>query len=110
VDNAHRVLCAIELVDKGPLRDADRIARRLGADLTVLHVIPDGYPGVPMSPAGLAKTLLDQQELSRKIGDHLSEQVGAQTGRSGDEIAIEVEAGVPHELIVQRARARFART
>ena len=103
VEHIRHVLCAIELSASAetPLREADRIARRLGARLTVLHVVPDGYPGVPMLPEGAEQSLLEQQKLLREVGDYLADMVGTLTGRRLNDVDIEVEAGVPHDVIVQ---------
>jgi nucleotide-binding universal stress UspA family protein len=110
VEHVRHVLCAIELgggADE-PLRQADRIARRLGARLTVLHVVPDGYPGVAMAPGGLEQALLQQQKLTREVGDHVGDLVGSVTRRGPGEVEIEVESGVPHDIIVKAAQERRA--
>jgi nucleotide-binding universal stress UspA family protein len=102
----HHVLCAIDMgeTSEQALREADRVARLRASRLTVLHVVPDGFPGVPMSPAGTEQALLDQQDFTRKVGDYLGELVGQVTGRFGlEEVTIAVEGGNPHERIVEVA-------
>ena len=98
-------MCAIELGGgaEEPLRQADRIARRLSARLTVLHVVPDGYPGVSMSPGGLDQALIAQQKLTRDVAEHIADMVATVTGRQRKDVDIEVEAGVPHDTIVHAA-------
>jgi nucleotide-binding universal stress UspA family protein len=109
VEHVRHVLCAIELGSGAtePLRQADRIARRLGARLTVLHVVPDGYPGVSMA-GDVDQTLLQQQKLTREVGDHVGDLVASLTRRGPGDVEIEVESGVPHDLIVEAARERRA--
>ncbi|HEY0705518.1 MAG TPA: universal stress protein, partial [Polyangia bacterium] len=99
------VLCAIDL---GPttevaLQEADRVARRYGATLTVLHAMPDGFPGVSMSPGGSETAILAQQEMVRDVGGFIANKIGEVMERSNDQVEVEVEAGTPHELIVNRA-------
>jgi nucleotide-binding universal stress UspA family protein len=99
------VLCAIDL---GPstdvaLQEADRVARRYGSTLTVLHVLPDGFPGVAMSPGGAEQAIISQQEMGREVGGFISNKIAEITGRSGDQFQIEIEAGTPHDLIVEHA-------
>jgi nucleotide-binding universal stress UspA family protein len=110
VQHVGHVLCAIELGGGGdePLRQADRMARRLGARLTVLHVVPDGYPGVAMSPGGLEQALVGQQKLTREVGDHVGDLVATLTRRGPTEVDIVVESGVPHDIIVGVAESRRA--
>jgi nucleotide-binding universal stress UspA family protein len=100
------VLCAIDMGDtsEDAVREADRVARLHGARLTVLHVLPDGYPGVPMFPVGTEQALLEQQRLTRDVGGYVEQLVAAVTGRTGsDEVELEIENGVPHERIVETA-------
>ncbi|HEY0712793.1 MAG TPA: universal stress protein, partial [Polyangia bacterium] len=99
------VLCAIDL---GPstdvaLQEADRVARRYGSTLTVLHVMPDGFPGVSMSPDGTEKAIIAQQEMGRDVGGFISNKVAEVTQRPDDQVEIVVEPGTPHDLIVRHA-------
>lgn len=98
------VLCAVDLgpTSEEALREADRIARTTGARLTVLHVLPDGFPGSPMS-GGAEQALLQQQKMVRDVGGYVMDLVARATNRRGDEVGIEIETGVAHELIVQSA-------
>jgi nucleotide-binding universal stress UspA family protein len=100
------VLCAVDLgeTSEETLREADRVARLRGARLTVLHVVPDGYPGIPMFPAASEQALLDQQRITRQVGGFLDELITRATGRTGtEEVQIEIETGVAHDLIVEIA-------
>jgi nucleotide-binding universal stress UspA family protein len=106
VNHMQHVLCAIDMgeTSEQALREADRVARLHGARLTVLHVLPDGYPGVPMSPLGTEQALLEQQRLTREVGDYIDELVARATGRSGhDQVELEIEGGTPHDMIVDAA-------
>jgi nucleotide-binding universal stress UspA family protein len=86
-----------------PLREADQMAGP--SVLTALHVIPDGYPGVPMTPGAAGETLVARERLARQVGDELGARLMALVGRDASRARVEIEGGAPHVVIVQRARA-----
>jgi nucleotide-binding universal stress UspA family protein len=100
-----RVLAAVEhgTAADVPLREADRLAGP--AVLNVLHVLPDGYPGVPMTPGAAADTEMARERLARQVGDELGARLLALSGRDAGRAHVEVEGGSPHSVILQRTRA-----
>jgi nucleotide-binding universal stress UspA family protein len=100
-----RVLCGTDLSEAGDwaIRAADREARWHGAELVVLHVTPVSYPGVPMSPAGVEQTVLQQEVLASELIDELLERVERLTGRDAGQVSVMVEDGAPDETIVRQS-------
>jgi universal stress protein E len=100
-----RVLCATDLSEAADwaIRAADREARWHGAELAVLHVMPVTYPGSPMSPAGLVKTMVQQETLASGVIDELLERIERLTGRDAGQVSVMVEDGAPDETIVRQA-------
>jgi nucleotide-binding universal stress UspA family protein len=103
-----RVLAAVEHGSDAdiPLREADRMAGR--SVLHVLHVVPDVYPGVPMTPGAAEETLVVRERLARQVGDELAARLLALSNRDASRAQIEIEGGAPHVVIVQRALALAA--
>jgi nucleotide-binding universal stress UspA family protein len=99
-----RVLCATDLSEAADwaIRAADREARWHGAELAVLHVMPVTYPGSPMSPAGLVKTMVQQETLASGVIDELLERIERLTGRDAGQVSVMVEDGAPAETIVRQ--------
>jgi nucleotide-binding universal stress UspA family protein len=101
-----RILCALDLSEASDeaVRQADRQARLFAAQLTVLHVLPTGYPGAPMSPPGVQEQMLERDRLARQVGDAIIERVGRLTGRTPRDFAVSVEEGDPGAEIVRKAQ------
>ena len=105
-----RVLVATDLGEWGDaaVREADRWARGMDADLTVLHCVPIHAPISPLLPQLAGDMAGDLEELERRAGDAVVERVATLTGRSPDEFQVIVEAGTPHVEIVRTAEAEGA--
>ena len=105
-----RVLVATDLGEWGDaaVREADRWARGMDADLTVLHCVPIHAPISPLLPQLAADLAGDLDELERRAGDAVVERVASLTGRSPDDFQVIVEAGTPHVEIVRTAEAEGA--
>jgi nucleotide-binding universal stress UspA family protein len=97
-----KLLCGTDLSEAGneALRQADREARLHNAELAVVHVLPSTYPGSPMSPELLEQTLVQREALAAQVIDKILEQLAESSGRTADEVNIQVEDGPPAEVIV----------
>jgi nucleotide-binding universal stress UspA family protein len=103
--NFRNILCGVDLSADAPVVEAHRIAggSDLGPPLTFLHVLPDDFPGAPMSPSGAAQALIDRERMARTVGDALEAGVAQLTGRDARSSRFEIEGGIPSEVIVRRA-------
>ena len=103
--NFRNILCGVDLSTDTPVVEAHRIAggSDVGPRLTFLHVLPDDFPGAPMSPAGAAQAVIDRERLGRTVGDALEAAVAQLTGRDARSSRFEIEGGVPSEVIIRRA-------
>jgi nucleotide-binding universal stress UspA family protein len=103
--NFRNILCGVDLSADAPVVEAHRIAggSDAGTPLTFLHVLPDDFPGAPMSPAGAAQAVIDRERLARTVGDALEARVAGLTGRDARSSRFEIEGGAPSEVIVRRA-------
>jgi nucleotide-binding universal stress UspA family protein len=100
------ILCAVDLAADAPVIEAHRMAggADIGPTLTFLHVVPDDFPGAPMSPAGATQAVIDRERLGRTVGDALEARVARLTGRDASSSRFEIEGGVPSQVIVSRAQ------
>jgi nucleotide-binding universal stress UspA family protein len=96
------ILCAADLASEAPIVEAHRLAGA-GTALVYLHVLPDEFPGAPMSPGGATQAVLDRERLARTVGDALEEQVARLTGRDATAARFEIEGGLASQVIVRRA-------
>jgi nucleotide-binding universal stress UspA family protein len=76
----------------------------IGPALIFLHVLPDDFPGAPMSPGGAVQAVMDRERLARTVGDALESRVARLTSRDSRSSRFEIEGGVASEVIVSRAR------
>jgi nucleotide-binding universal stress UspA family protein len=99
-----RVLCATALDDSGDLalREADRYARRHGAELIVLHALPT-FPGVPMFPAEVTQQMIDRERLAAEVIDAVLGRASSLIGRKPEEIGVAVEDGPAYAAILRKA-------
>jgi nucleotide-binding universal stress UspA family protein len=103
--NFRNILCAVDLAADAPLIAADRMAGAdSGSALTFLHVVPDAFPGAPMSPDGAAQVMIERERLARTVGDALEARVAQLTARDARSSRFEIEGGVPSQVIVGRAQ------
>ena len=104
--NFRSILCAVDLAADAPVLAAHRMAGGAdnGSTLTYLHVVPDAFPGAPMSPAGAAQAVIDRERLARTVGDALEARVAQLTGRDASSARFEIEGGVAPQAIIRRAQ------
>src|SRR2546428_763553 len=97
-----RILCATDLSEPADLaiRAADREARLYGAELAILHVLPVGFPGAPMTPEAVEKSLMQEEALTSDVIETILERVEELTGRDAGQIQVLVEDGVAEEEIL----------
>jgi nucleotide-binding universal stress UspA family protein len=99
------VLAATDFSDASDeaLRQAHGYARRAGARLTVLHVVPDILRASPLLPAGSARRVDTEVELETRALDDLAARVKEITGRPRYEVEIAVRSGRPDASVVRFA-------
>src|SRR5439155_3015390 len=83
-------------------RAADREARLYGAELAILHVLPVGFPGAPMTPEAVEKSLMQEDALTSDVIETILERVEELTGRDAGQIQVLVEDGVAEEEILRQ--------
>ncbi len=100
------VVCATDLrlesADEA-VRQADALARRIGAPLHVLHVLPNALRHHPLFPQLYPRETFDLAVLEGRACDAVSERVAVLTGRGAESFRAEVDTGTPYAEIVRRA-------
>ncbi len=99
------VVCATDLREGSDeaVRQADALARSIGAPLHVLHVLPNALRHHPLFPQLYPQETFDLAALEGRVCDTVSERVAALTGRNVDSFRAEVDTGTPYAVIVRRA-------
>ena len=95
-----RLICAVDARhDCGALLEAAvSLARKLGANLTILHVVPTGKPGTIVAPPERIEALVIE------AGPPVREIVRSAAASLGRDVAMQVEHGEPANEILRVAR------
>jgi nucleotide-binding universal stress UspA family protein len=100
------VLCATDLSETGDeaLRQAFALAQSHGARLAALHVLPDPLRHHPVL---LARTprYARLPEAHTSAADAVRAQLDRAIGRAAADVAVEIEHGAAHAVIIERAEA-----
>lgn len=99
------ILCATDLQPGGDraVREADAWARRHGAALTVVHVIPEASRLHVLFPQFAQKAFSDLPEHTSRVSEAVAERVSKITGRGREAFDIRVDVGSPPAVIVALA-------
>jgi nucleotide-binding universal stress UspA family protein len=104
------VLCATDLSpgDDETLRQADALARRHQARLTIFHAMPDLMRSAPLFPHPAARDGAAFVALERKVLEAMGARTLAVTGRERDQVQIELGFGSASTAIVEQAQKQGA--
>jgi nucleotide-binding universal stress UspA family protein len=99
------VLCATDLSPDADLAvvAANDIARVFGSRLVFVHAVPFPAPARVLFPHLVQGTTDRLMAVSRVVADTVAARIASLTGRSGEQIDVRVDVGVPDEVIVDTA-------
>lgn len=83
-------------------------AQAVGAQIVVVHVIPDVFRSHPLQPLSGGSELAFSSDLTKRAAELATEQVRRVAGLSPDEDTVIVETGNPEDEIVRIAEDRQA--
>jgi nucleotide-binding universal stress UspA family protein len=98
------VVCGTDLSEAGDeaLRQADRESRLNRAQLAVVHVLSDTFPGAPGSAEVAERVILQREELANQVMETIEARLEL-LGRSED-VTIHVEDGPPAEGLARAVK------
>lgn len=99
------VLCATDLgatCDEA-IRQAAAAAKARRAALVALHVLPDPLGHHPLMPTVRKVRYAGLPEAHARATEHLRAQLERALGRPAPEVALHIEHGVPHSVIIDQA-------
>src|SRR5450631_2742617 len=102
-----RILVATDFSDVADiaLREGDAYARREGAKIGVVHVIPDVQELNPLFPQRNAQAELQITELTGRVHALLDDRIRAVLKREPESVDRFVEVGLDYAEVIKRAEA-----
>lgn len=112
MSSARPVLVAVDLSEPNALalRQADMLARELGAPLFVVHALPELLAVHPLFPQLNLQDAFSLSELEPKAGAAIQRFVEEHTGRKTDSYHVLLGSGSAHHVIIEEAHHVHAGT
>lgn len=99
------VACDFSDASNEAIRQADAWARREGAKLSAVHVVPDVVGANPMFPQTASRDAATQIELEKEAIDALTARITELTGRRSEDVHVRARTGAPDASIVREAES-----
>jgi nucleotide-binding universal stress UspA family protein len=93
----------LEVAADEALRQADALARGVGASLHVCYVLPEVLRVRMLFPQLHHEDSAELLQLERQAAAYVAQRVGAITGRSAAQYAVAIDTGSPHAGILRQA-------